>query len=135
MAIICSRRKMLLASASVIAGSAAPHFAAADAIFTPGDLVISTVSCSVASSMCNSTSGGLDTAAPIVLNEFSLSGGIPKVPVATLTLPSNISGEYGSASEGFLQLSARGFSHLVAAPFRASGRDGWRGSAPYRVAW
>jgi hypothetical protein len=82
-----SRRRALLASASVIAGSTAPHLAAADAIFTPGDLVISTVSCSVVSSICNSTSGGLDTAAPIVLDEFSLGGGTPKVPVATLTLP------------------------------------------------
>jgi PEP-CTERM motif len=108
-----SRRRALLASASVIAGSTAPHLAAADAIFTPGDLVISTVSCSVVSSICNSTSGGLDTAAPIVLDEFSLGGGTPKVPVATLTLPTNISGEYGSASEGILQLSGDGHSLTI----------------------
>ncbi len=77
--------------------------------FTPGDLIISTVSCSVDATICNSTSGGLDTAAPIVLQQFQLgAGGTSATANGTLTLPSTISGEYGSASEGILQQSANG---------------------------
>jgi len=77
--------------------------------FTPGDLVISTVSCSVGATICNSASGGLDTAAPIVLQQFQLgAGGTSATPKGTLTLPSTISGEYGSASEGILQPSVNG---------------------------
>ena len=77
--------------------------------FTTGDLVISTVSCSVGATICNSTSAGLDTAAPIVLQQFQLgAGGTSATPNGTLTLPSSISGEYGSASEGILQQSANG---------------------------
>lgn len=70
--------------------------------FTPGDLVISTV-----------TGSTLDEASPITLDEFSLgSGGGSASPVGEFTLPQTqptgdsnwaISGEYGSASEGFLQ--------------------------------
>jgi len=76
---------------------------------TPGDLVISTVSCSVGATICNSASGGLDTAAPIVLQQFQLgAGGTSATPNGTLTLPSSISGEYGSASEGILQQSVNG---------------------------
>ncbi len=77
-------------------------------MFTAGDLVISTVS--------SYNGGGLDTAAPIVLQEFSLgANGTSAVSVGTLTLPqtgsgsnSAISGEYGSASEGLLQRSVNG---------------------------
>ena len=85
--------------------------------FTAGDLVISTVSCSVGAACNSSSSGnGLDTAAPIVLQELQLgAGGTSATSVGTLTLPqvssganSAISGEYGSASEGVLQLSANG---------------------------
>lgn len=77
--------------------------------FTPGDLVISTVSCSVGATICNSATGGLDTAAPIVLQQFQLgAGGTSATPNGTLTLPSSISGEYGSASEGILQQSVNG---------------------------
>jgi hypothetical protein len=88
--------------------------ALADAIdtFTAGDLVISSVS----NSDPNAPNSGLDTASPITLTEFSLgSGGTSAMEVGNLTLPqtqnganSAISGEYGSASEGFLQLSADG---------------------------
>src|SRR5271170_4746084 len=109
---------VLLAAAAVLAGLGGGRPAAAAPItaFTAGDLVISTVSCSVSSAACSSTSGGLDTAAPIVLNEFSLSsGGTSATPVGTLALPqtgsganSAISGEYGSASEGILQQSVNG---------------------------
>jgi hypothetical protein len=77
--------------------------------FTPGDLVISTVSCSVGAAICNSATGGLDTAAPIVLQQFQLgAGGTSATPNGTRTLPLSISGEYGSASEGILQQSVNG---------------------------
>ena len=115
------RGAVLLASAAALAGLTAAHDAVAGTIgdFTPGDLVISTVSCSVGSTACGSsgpTGGGLDTAAPIVLQEFQLgTGGTSATTVGTLTLPqtssganSAISGEYGSASEGFLQQSVNG---------------------------
>lgn len=73
--------------------------------FTPGDLVISTVSGTT-----------LDSASAITLQEFSLgAGGASAAYVDSLTLPqtgsgnnSAISGEYGSASEGILQQSVNG---------------------------
>ena len=40
--------------------------------FTAGDLVISTVSCSVGATACTSVSGGLDTASAITLQQFQL---------------------------------------------------------------
>lgn len=97
-------------------GVAVPAVAGPISAFTPGDLVISTVSCSVDSATCSSTSGGLDTASPISLQEFQLgAGGTTASSVGTLSLPqagnganSAISGEYGSASEGILQLSTNG---------------------------
>jgi hypothetical protein len=87
---------------------ATPAAAANINFFTPGDLVISTVS--------SLNGGGLDTAAPIVLQQFQLgAGGTTATANGTFTLPqvSNganaaISGEYGSASEGLLQLSTDG---------------------------
>lgn len=100
-------RAALLASAAVLGSLAFQHVAKAAAItsFTANDLVISTVSGTT-----------LDTAAPIVLDEFQLgTGGSSATSVGTLTLPqtssganSAISGEYGSASEGFLQQSVNG---------------------------
>ena len=95
---------------------AQPTIAAPIPAFTPGDLVISTVSCSVSPTTCSSSAGGLDTAAPIVLQQFQLgAGGTSATPDGTLMLPqtpsgtnSAISGEYGSASEGILQQSADG---------------------------
>jgi hypothetical protein len=112
-----SKRGLIIA----LLGSVVPLAAAqAQSItqFTPGDLVISTVSCQVGAA-CNSTSGGLDTASPISLQEFSLgAGGTSATSIGSLVLPqtqnqggagnSPISGEYGSASEGLLQLSANG---------------------------
>ena len=97
-----------LSANSALLGSSA----AANAFFfefTSGDLVISTVSCQVGAA-CNSTSGGLDTASPMTLQEFSLNGTRTIATAAgSLTLPQTpgsggapISGEYGSASEGIL---------------------------------
>ncbi len=101
---------LLTATAAVIVGPTAVTPAAASTIgsFTPGDLVISTVS--------SYNGGGLDTAAPIVLDQFQLNAnGTSATANGTLVLPqtssganSAISGEYGSASEGILQQSANG---------------------------
>ena len=107
-------RSTSMAGRALIAAALAAGFAAwpaqADPIsgFTAGDLVISTVS--------SLNGGGLDTASPITLQEFSLGpGGTLATSVGTLTLPqtangsnSPISGEYGSASEGVLQQSVNG---------------------------
>jgi hypothetical protein len=79
---------------------------------TAGDLVISTVSNSTSLSNANA----LDTAAPIVLQQFSLTAnGTTATAAGSLMLPqlgsganSAISGEYGSASEGILQQSVNG---------------------------
>jgi hypothetical protein len=73
--------------------------------FTKGDLVIDTVSGST-----------LDSASAITLKEFSLGAGGTSASLAgSLILPqianganAAISGEYGSASEGLLQLSGNG---------------------------
>lgn len=80
--------------------------------FSAGDLVISTVTCQV----CGGTDNGLDTAAPIALDQFQLGpNGTTATMDGTLVLPqigngvnSAISGEYGSASEGILQKSVNG---------------------------
>ena len=73
--------------------------------FTANDLVISTVS-----------GTSLDTASPITLQQFGLSAnGTVATAAGSFVLPqtgsganSAISGEYGSASEGFLQQSVNG---------------------------
>jgi hypothetical protein len=109
-----SPRSTLLATTSIgFAALAAANSAEATPIgyFSPGDLVISTVSKSATVS-----GNGLDTAAPIVLDQFQLgAGGLSATANGTVTLPqtssganSAISGEYGSASEGILQDSVNG---------------------------
>jgi hypothetical protein len=70
-------------------------------VFTAGDLVVDTVSGGGATT--------LDAASAITLQQFSLGAGGKQVSEAgTLVLPSSISGEYGSASEGILQRSVNG---------------------------
>jgi hypothetical protein len=94
---------LLISTAAIALASGAE--AAQLTRFTKGDLVIDTVSGST-----------LDAASAITLQEFSLnSSGTVASTVGTLTLPQTqsganwaISGEYGSASEGVLQLSANG---------------------------
>ncbi len=114
--LIC-RHPLLSLTAGLLGLSAAlPGSASALTNFTAGDLVISTVTCSAGSSACSSASGGLDTASPITLMQFQLNGaGTVAAAAGTLTLPQTanganaaISGEYGSASEGILQLSGNG---------------------------
>ncbi|HXQ53496.1 MAG TPA: PEP-CTERM sorting domain-containing protein [Stellaceae bacterium] len=100
-------RRALAAWAACAAGavSALPAAAVPISSFTPGDLVISTVS--------SDNGAGLDSASPIVLQEFQIgAGGTSVTATGTLALPQTnsganvaISGEYGSASEGILQLS------------------------------
>ncbi len=92
---------MLIAIATLAAVSGKAHAFT----FTPGDIVIDTVSGTT-----------LDSASPITLQQFSLGANGTSITAAgTLVLPqatqganSAISGEYGSASEGILQQSANG---------------------------
>jgi hypothetical protein len=96
-------------TAMVLVSVATMQPALADPIsyFTAGDLVVSTVT---------DQGGGLDTASPIVLQQYDLAGGGTVATLdGTLMLPqtssganSAISGEYGSASEGILQDSVNG---------------------------
>jgi hypothetical protein len=99
------------AAATLGIGCAAPA-SAQITYFSPGDLVVGTVS----NSTGRSNGAALDTATPVVLNQYNLnSGGTTATAAGSLTLPTStigansaISGEYGSASEGFLQLSTNG---------------------------
>ncbi len=96
---------LALLTSATLAASSGGASAGGITDFTVGNLVIDTV-----------TGTTLDTASPMTLDEFSLgAGGTTASSVGTLTLPqtasganSAISGEYGSASEGFLQLSGNG---------------------------
>jgi hypothetical protein len=97
---------VLAAGVSVQALSGAAEAGPFD--FNAGDLVISTVT--------SVNGGGLDTAGVIGLSQFQLSnGGRTATADGSMSLPQTasgangpISGEYGSASEGALQLSTDG---------------------------
>ena len=103
---------MLLAALAVEATAQTLAGHAMALTFTPGDLVIDTVS----NSTTLSNAAALDTAAPMVLQQFNLNSlGTAAIANGSLTLPqvsnglnSAISGEYGSASEGILQRSVNG---------------------------
>ncbi len=103
---------LALLTSATLAASAGGASAGSITDFTVGDLVIDTVTNSTALSNADA----LDTASPMTLDEFSLgAGGTTASSVGTLTLPQTasganwaISGEYGSASEGLLQLSGNG---------------------------
>jgi hypothetical protein len=106
----------LFVSVALTGATAGAH--AGSLVFTKGDLVIDTVSGSV-----------LDTASSITLKEFSLgAGGSSATLAGSLVLPqtanganSALSGEYGSASEGLLQLTGNGdFLTLVGYGVNAS---------------
>jgi hypothetical protein len=106
------RIRMLFTALAVEAVAQALAGHAMALTFTPGDLVIDTVS----NSTTLSNAAALDTAAPIVLQQFNLNAsGTSATSNGSLTLPqinnglnSAISGEYGSASEGILQRSVNG---------------------------
>ena len=107
-----NRYPSMLTSTAIIGALAFSQSAMADLTsFTAGDLVISTVS--------SYNGGGLDTAAPIVLQQFQLGvdgvgntfatfAGSLQLSQTSSGNQSAISGEYGSASEGILQQSANG---------------------------
>jgi PEP-CTERM motif len=103
--------RALVIAAALVAG-AGESLAENITSFTTGDLVIDTVT----NSTSLSDAAALDTASPMTLDEFALgAGGLSANMVGSLTLPQTtsganwaISGEYGSASEGFLQLSGNG---------------------------
>ncbi len=96
-----------VAMAVPTAASAAPF------LFTPGDLVVS-----VYGQVDSSGSYGFDNAAsPILLQQLTTSGAtagdfvLPQTgSVVNGTFQNPISGEYGSSSEGYLQLSGDGHS-------------------------
>ena len=103
---------LALLTSATLAASSGGASAGSITDFTVGDLVIDTVT----NSTSLSNADALDTASPMTLDEFSLgAGGTTASSVGTLTLPQTasganwaISGEYGSASEGLLQLSGNG---------------------------
>ena len=94
-----TRMQIAIATLALVSGQARAF------TFTPGDIVIDTVSGTT-----------LDSASSITLQQFSLGPNATSITAAgTLVLPqanpganSAISGEYGSASEGILQQSANG---------------------------
>ncbi|HTW73473.1 MAG TPA: hypothetical protein VMD56_00960 [Steroidobacteraceae bacterium] len=114
---LTSRRSALAQGAVTIAAAAAltlgnPHSARAqtDFGFTPGDLVVS-----VEGDGSDTGSYADGQASPLTLYEFSLGGSTSASEVSSLELPQTmsgdnyaISGEYGSSSEGTLQLSGNG---------------------------
>jgi len=97
--------------------------------FTPGDLVVSVEGCGVNGGTCTAVPNGTGTgtgnssstgygdnqAAPLTLFEYQPSGVSSVTFVNSLTLPQTgsaanlpVSGEYGSSSEGSVQLSGAG---------------------------
>jgi hypothetical protein len=89
-----------------------PNEAAADPLFISGDLVISEVGKVVPG---DSNTYTLDQATAIKLQQYSVNGTSSVAAAGSLLLPqtssglnSAISGEFGSASEGILQLSGNG---------------------------
>jgi len=111
---LCSVALSALFSAPAMATPVLPTNLSPLTYFAAGDLIVSTVSLQPSAS--GAPNFALDTASPITLTELQLgAGGTTATGVAQLTLPqtqnganSPISGEYGSASEGVLQLSANG---------------------------
>jgi hypothetical protein len=89
---------------------AAAHLAHAQLAFTPGDLVVS-----VEGNGSNTGTYTDNQAAPLTLDQFAINGTSSATAAGSMMLPQNtvgnqsaISGEYGSSSEGALQLSGNG---------------------------
>jgi hypothetical protein len=96
-------RGCAIAAVLVSAGAWMPTYAQS-LTFTPGDLVVS-----VEGDGSNTGSYSDNQAAPLTLFQFSLNGtNSPATAAGSLELPTSISGEYGSSSEGQLQLSGNG---------------------------
>ena len=77
--------------------------------FTPGDIVISETG-----NVGGATGIGDNQASPIELVEINPNLPIGSNVVGTLVLPSAVSGEFGSSSEGTLELAANGQSLVIA---------------------
>lgn len=102
-------RKLVLLAGVAMAGALAAGSAQAASFFTPGDLVVSVEG--------DGSGTGVYTdnqAAPLTLYEFSTTG-TNQTAIKSLELPqtasgsnSAVSGEYGSSSEGILQLTGKG---------------------------
>lgn len=116
---------MAIASAATTAASAQSQ----QLFFTPGNVVVAVEGCGVAGGTCsnvpngtgtgagNSASGGYgdNQAAPLTLFQYTPNGATSAAYQNSLVLPQTavnnnlpVSGEYGSSSEGTLQLSAGG---------------------------
>jgi hypothetical protein len=89
-----------VALATLLAGPAAATLITS---FSPGDLVVS-----VEGDGGNTGTYVDNQAAPLNLYEFSITGTTAATNVGTFALPSTISGEYGSSSEGSIQLTGNG---------------------------
>ena len=107
------RTALLLTAASI--GGLALHAAPAAALdFTPGDLVISVYGDGAAGDTTTYTD---NEASPITLDEITTTGtqvGQIVLPQTTSGSNNAISGEFGSSSEGTLQLSGNGQDLVIA---------------------
>jgi hypothetical protein len=95
--------------ALLFATAALPLSARAADIFLPGNLVVSVEGRGAAGDTNTYTD---NQAAPLTLYSFSHNGTASASLTGQLVLPSTISGEYGSSSEGQIQLTGDG-KHLV----------------------
>lgn len=119
----------LVLSLMLAAGAATGAFAQQDPYFTPGNLVVVVEGCGVHAGTCtavpngtgtgagNSSAGGYgdNQAAPLTLFQYTPTGTSSVTFVNSLVLPQApsganlpVSGEYGSSSEGTLQLDGTG---------------------------
>ena len=108
-------------------------FAQQSPFFTPGNLVVSVEGCGVNGGTCTSVPNGTgngtgnssntgygdNQAAPLTLFQYSVNGVTSVSFVNSLVLPQTgsganlpVSGEYGSSSEGSIQLSGPGITHF-----------------------
>jgi hypothetical protein len=99
-----------LAAAGLLAGTmlAAPAYAL---VFTPGDIVVSVEGNGVEGAPVGTSTFGDNQAAPLTLMEFTAAGafvGSEVLPQSNSGVAQTISGEYGSSSEGSLELSGNG---------------------------
>ncbi len=102
---------------------AAPVFADSITQFTAGDIVVSVEGCGIQGGTCTGIANGTgangsygdNQAAPLSLFQFGVTGTSSATYAGSLVLPQTtsgsnfaVSGEYGSSSEGTLQLSGNG---------------------------
>ncbi len=128
MNVLC-RRIVVSSSLSIALATATAAFAQQTPSFTPGNLVVVVEGCGVHGGTCTSVANGTGTgagnssaggygdnqAAPFTLFQYSVSDASSASFVNSLVLPQSavnanfpVSGEYGSSSEGTLQLSGAG---------------------------